>query len=156
MKIYCRENQMDRFSEVLKHAIGLEEEAASLYQYLASKAERPELKKVFEEVRAQEEGHKKRLEAVLAKQQLPQTKKYTPDEDLKLAEYLVDVDPHKPNLSYEEALIVGMKLEKASLDLYRRLADDADDAELKALFNFLADEEAKHKYGFESRYDDLI
>lgn len=147
---------MDRFEEVLIHAIGLEEEAAVLYQHLSAKADGAEMKKLFMEMKSQEEGHKKRLESVLAKHKLPEGKKYTPDEDLKIAEYVVDVNPNKESLSYEEALIVGMKLEKASMDLYRRLAEDTDQDELKELFTFLADEEAKHKYGFESRYDDLL
>lgn len=147
---------MSAFETILKHAIGLEVEAAELYLHLAAKAQRPEIKKVFEEMAAQEEGHKKRLESALLRQNIPSEKKYYPDEDLKLADYTVPVNPNKGNLTYQEALILGMKLEKASLELYQALARETQDEEGHKLFVFLAEEEAKHKYAFESKYDDLL
>ncbi|OGH00288.1 MAG: hypothetical protein A2600_13330 [Candidatus Lambdaproteobacteria bacterium RIFOXYD1_FULL_56_27] len=147
---------MSDFETVLRHAIGLEIEATELYRHLATRADRPEMKKVFEEMAAQEEGHKKRLESALLRQSLPAEKKYFPDEDLHLADYTVPVNPNKAGLTYQEALVLGMKLEKASLELYTVLAQETEDEATKKLFVFLAEEEAKHKYAFESKYDDLL
>jgi len=147
---------MDSFETIVQHAINLEEDAANLYRGMAERSERPEIKKVFEEMAAQEDGHKRKLENALNRHGLPQGKKFTPDEDLKIADYLVAVDLDKPNLSYQEALVIGMKLENTSLKLYRELASRAFDEESQELFTFLAEEEAKHKSNFEAKYDDLM
>lgn len=146
---------MEPFEEFVQHAISLEEEAAELYGLLANRAQSPEIKKTFLEMAAQEAGHKKQLQQVLAKGQFPKGNKFTPDDDLKIADYVVDVDIRRDDLSYEEALIIGMKLEKASLDIYQHLAQSVESGELRDLFAFLAAEEAKHKHNFEAKFDDL-
>jgi rubrerythrin len=75
--------------------------------------------------------------------------------DLKIAEYLVDVKP-TANMSYQDALILAMKKEKAAFRMYTKLAQQAEDPEVKALFFNLAQEESKHKLAFEIEYDDYI
>ena len=81
-----------------------------------------------------------------------------PDEqvrDLKIADYLVDVKP-SANMSYQDALILAMKKEKAAFRMYSALAERAEDPSVKALFLSLALEESKHKLSFEIEYDDII
>jgi rubrerythrin len=75
--------------------------------------------------------------------------------DLKITEYLVDVKP-MPNMSYEDALILAMKKEKAAFRMYTTLAERANDLEIKQLFLGLAAEESKHKLRFELEYDEYI
>jgi len=72
-----------------------------------------------------------------------------------LSDYLVDVKP-KPNMSYEEALILAMKKEKAAFKLYTALAERAQQPEMQDLFRLLAMEESKHKMRFEIEYDDYV
>ena len=141
------------FNEILRYAIGLEQDSADLYQTLAEQATSPAVAKAFKEMSAQELGHKKRLESIESKGAVP-TSKVHPDDDLKLADYLVDVDIKKPNLSYQESLLIAMKMENAALKLYTDLAARVEDAELKEVFTFLAKEEAKHKHSFEAEFDD--
>jgi rubrerythrin len=76
-------------------------------------------------------------------------------EDLKIGDYLVDVEP-TAETSYQEALIIAMKKEKAAFKMYTDLAEAAPDEELRALFLGLAREEANHKLRFEVEYDDNI
>jgi rubrerythrin len=59
-------------------------------------------------------------------------------------------------MSYQDALILAMKREKAAFRLYMKLAEIAPNDGLKTIFKNLANEEAKHKLNFELEYDDMI
>ncbi|MCP4228727.1 MAG: hypothetical protein GY771_01080 [bacterium] len=75
--------------------------------------------------------------------------------DLKLAETLDDVYG-EPDITYREALVLGMKSEKAAYDLYTSLAEQVDDEDLRKTLLIIADEELKHKAKFESEYEKHI
>ena len=134
-------------------AIGKEEEAATLYNDLAGKINQQAMKNIFLGFAKEEMGHKEKLLAIKAgKLLLRVTEKV---KDLKIAEDLADV-PNADTLTYQQALTVAMKNEKAAFKLYNDLAEAADDYELKATLLGLANEEAKHKLRFEIEYDDVI
>lgn len=141
-------------TDVLDFAISEEEGAVQFYTDLAAKMERPEMKKVFEGFAAEEEGHKKKLLSVKAGTMPLLTNDVVTD--LKIAEYVVDVDPQADGqtLDYQQALIVAMKKEKSAFKLYSNLAEGTKEAEYRSLFLALAQEEAKHKLRFEIEYDD--
>jgi len=139
--------------EVLNFAIAREEEAAAFYRSLAGRAQWPWMTKTFEQFAREEDGHKAKLVGIQqGKLSVPTREKIS---DLKIGDYLVDVEP-TGKLDYQEALIVAMKREKASFKLYMNLADVVDDAALRDLFLVLAQEEAKHKLRFELEYDEHI
>jgi rubrerythrin len=75
--------------------------------------------------------------------------------DLKIGDNLMDVEL-VPGLNYQQALIIAMKAEKASYKLYTDLAGSTGNANLKATFTNLANEEAKHKMRFEIEYDECV
>ena len=77
-------------------------------------------------------------------------------QDLQIGDYLVEVNTNRDDLSYQEALIIAMKEEKAAFKLYSDLAARTDDASAKEVFLMLAQEEARHKLRFEIEYDDYI
>jgi rubrerythrin len=138
---------------LLDFAIEKEQEANEFYLDLASKMEREHMKKVFEGFAAEEAKHKEKLTQVKAGKQLaPVESKIT---DLKIGDYLVDVEP-TPDMSYQDALIVAMKKEKASFKLYSNLAQTVDDSNMQSLMWNLAQEEAKHKLRLEIEYDEVI
>jgi rubrerythrin len=140
-------------NEILDFAIGKEEEAARFYTELAGKMDQPGTKKMFEKFAAEEMGHKKKLQEAKAGKKLLSSEKRIMD--LKIGETLEDVEPAS-DMSYQEALIVAMKAEKAAYRLYTQLADAADDAGMKEMLLSLANEEAKHKLRFEVEYDDMV
>ena len=144
------------FDSIIEYAITLEQNSADNYKKLADQVTSPEIKKIFVELSAQEIGHKKKLESIGQKGQLPVKKKIHPDDDLKISDYIVEIDASKTDLSYAEALALGMKMEQAALKLYQDLSTRVEDPELIELFKFLASEEAKHKNSFESEFDDLM
>jgi rubrerythrin len=139
--------------EVLDFAIRNEEEAAAMYIDLAGRVENKALKTVFEGFAREEEGHKRKLLEVKSGGGFAPSREKVAD--LKIADYLVDVDPTE-KLDYQKALILAMKREKAAYKLYTRLAAITEDVFLENLFNALAQEEAKHKLRFELEYDDQI
>jgi rubrerythrin len=139
--------------EILDLAIGKEQEAQDIYLSLADRTVNAGMKTVFREFAAEEAGHKRKLESVKAGKQLKvSTQKIL---DLKIGDYLIDVDS-KPDLSYQEALILAMKAEKSAYAMYYKLAQATEDAAIKALLLELAQEEAKHKLRFEIEYDENI
>lgn len=139
--------------EILDFAIAREEEAAAFYRDLAGRMEWPWMTKTFEGFAREEDGHKAKLLGIKrGKLVVVPAEKVM---DLKIGDYLVDVEP-SGKLDYQNALIIAMKKEKKAFKLYMDLADATDDANLHSLFLVLAQEEAKHKLRFELEYDEHI
>ena len=109
---------------------------------------------MFEQFSKEEPGHKKKLEAIKSRGAAVISSKKV--QDLKIGDYLVEVDTSREDLNYQEALIVAMKEEKAAFRLYSDLAARTDHSDLRETFLQLAREEAKHKLRFEIEYDDYI
>ena len=146
---------MDEFNsieEILDFAIASETEANKFYTELAGQMENPAMREVFEGFAKEELGHKARLQEVKKGNIQTKLEKVT---DLKIADYMVDVQP-SPNMDYQSAIILAMKKEKAAFKLYTTLASKTQDAELRNMFLSLAQEEAKHKLRFEIEYDDEV
>lgn len=140
--------------DILDFAIRDEQRAADLYAGLARRSRNKEIQKVFEQFSREELGHKKKLQHIKSGQKaaIP-TEKVA---DLKIGDYLVEVNTSRDDLSYQDALIVAMKEEKAAFRLYSDLASRTDDAAIREVFLMLAQEEARHKLRFEIEYDDYI
>ncbi|MFC2112603.1 ferritin family protein [Bacteroidota bacterium] len=140
--------------EILDFAIKDEIRAANLYADLAKKSRNKGIQKVFEQFSQEELGHKSRLERIKTGESV-----IVPNEkvqDLMIGDYLVEVNTSRDDLSYQDALIIAMKEEKAAFKLYSDLAARIDDASIKEVFLNLAQEEAKHKLRFEIEYDEYI
>ena len=138
-------------NEVLDFAIKKEEEAAEFYTDLAGRMDTPSMKEIFQEFAREELRHKAKLSGVKQSGQMePAAGKVL---DLKIGDYLVDVEPGE-DLDYQSALILAMKQEKAAFKLYTDLAAAVDQPDLRELLLSLAQEEAKHKLRFEIEYDE--
>ncbi len=146
---------MASIEEILDFAIVEEQQAYEFYMKLAGKMKADAMRRVFEEFAREEQGHKARLQAMKdgklsiassAEENVP---------DLKIADYLVDVQP-SADMDYQEALVLAMKKEKAAFMLYSDLAALVENAAHKEVFLSLAQEEARHKLRFEVEYDQEI
>ena len=138
---------------ILDFAITNEEEAYEFYSKLADTMENPVTSKIFKDFSEEELGHKKKLLDVKKNNLLVAAAEKVMD--LKIGDYTVKEAP-TPTMTYQDALILAMKKEKAAFRLYMNLSEKVDDSNLKNLFLFLAQEEAKHKLRFEIEYDDYI
>ena len=141
-------------TQILDFAIAQEEEAAALYAGLAERVESPAMKKVFEDFAREELGHKVHLESIKKGGRLSASVSGVPD--LRIADYLVEIDPAVDPLDYQNALIIAMKNEKAAFRMYSDMAAGVADPALRDLFLGLAQEEARHKLRFEIEYDERI
>lgn len=141
------------FEEAIDFAIEREAGAIAFYEGASKVAKRPEAKAMFEELAAEERKHRKLLEGINKKAVSKYTIKNIPD--LKISDYLVDME-FSSDMQYNEILILAMKREQKSIQLYKDLESKSDDPEVKKLFQTLAQEEAKHKLRLETEYDEYI
>jgi len=146
--------KFNSLNEILDFAIKDEIRAANLYADLAKKSRNKEIQKVFEQFSQEETGHRKKLERMKTGDEIIVSNEKV--QDLQIGDYLVEVNTSRDDLSYQEALIIAMKEEKAAFKLYSDLAARTDDASAKEIFLMLAQEEARHKLRFEIEYDDYI
>ena len=144
---------MNTVDEILDYAIDQEQQAADFYADLATRAETAGMKKILLDFADEEKSHKERLLAVKAGDH-----ELTPEQevlDLKIVDYLVEVDASE-KISYQDALIVAMKRERAAFRLYSDMAAKVPESHLKEVLDGLAKEEAKHKLYFEAEYDERV
>jgi rubrerythrin len=145
--------EFENIDEILLFAIEQEQRAVDFYTGLAREANSAEMKKVFLEFAGEEIRHKQRLTSI--REQGVFTMPTEKVSDLKIADYTVEVKA-TGKLSYEEALVLAMKREKAAFRLYTNLAERAPDEALKNIFLSLAMEESRHKLRFEVEYDEYV
>lgn len=141
------------FEEIVREAVRKEADAASFYR-MASKRVKSGISKVFEEMAAEEEKHRKLLEDLDWDTVRQYELKDVPD--LKISEYLEDV-PYDDSMSYQDAIRMAIKNEEKSRNLYLASAMHfAENPDVEKLFKMLAQEEAKHKLRLEQIYDDEV
>jgi len=139
--------------DILVFAIDEEQKAVDFYTTLATNARSEEMKRVFVEFAEEEIKHKTRLTKIREEGIFDMPNESV--QDLKISDYVVNVKP-TPEMTYEEALVLAMKKEKAAFRLYTNLAAKAPTSDLKDVFLALASEESKHKLRFEIEYDDFV
>lgn len=144
---------MNTVDEVLDYAIGQEQQAADFYADMAQRVEKGGMKEIFLEFSREEERHRdKLLDVKKGDEQLHANQAVI---DLKISDYLVEVEP-QADISYQDALIIAMKRERAAFRLYSDMAEKVTEDSLRDVFQGLAKEEAKHKLFFESEYDERV
>lgn len=147
-------DQQSVYDEIVQFAIDKEQEAIDLYSDLAGRTQSPSGKILFNELADMERGHKTKL--VKLDLNYFSSKELKPPEDLKIADYLVDVEL-EPDSGYQDILLFASKREKAAFELYSDLADVYTSVpEIKKMFEVLAQEEAFHKLKLEREYDDNV
>lgn len=142
--------------DILNFAIKVEEDSYNFYKYWEEKLEHPYMKKIFGIFASEELKHKKKIQEIKAGNKLKLSE--SADKkimDLKIANYLVDVKPTS-EMDFQDALILAMKREKAAYEFYDSIKELVDSPEMKQVFEFLANEEARHKLKLETIYDEHI
>jgi rubrerythrin len=142
-----------KFKEIIQFAIGRESDAIDFYSRASKMVKLSGTRELFLDFAKQEEGHKKKLEGVMAgKVDVAKIEKVP---NLKISDYLVDAEL-RPDISYADILRIAMKREERSVKLYTDLTEKNVDKNLGNLFTFLIQEESKHKYALEKLYDDEV
>jgi rubrerythrin len=144
--------RLDSLEEILRFAIRKEADAAAFYQMAADRST-PGVKKTFEELAKEEEGHKKKLEKFDLKKldriEVKETK------GLGISEAVEDV-PYSSDMSYADILRMAIKNEEKAQHLYTSTSQIVAEPALKKLLLALAQEESTHKERLERIYDKEI
>jgi rubrerythrin len=146
-------NEFNSIDEILAFAMNEEQQAVEFYTSMADSSKTEDMKQVFIEFAEEEMGHKARLAKIRMEGSF--SLEAGAIMDLKIADYSVNVKL-SPDMTYQDALVVAMRKEKAAFRLYNALAERAPNEEMKRLFLSLAQEESKHKLRFEVEYDEFV
>lgn len=144
---------LSNFDDILKLAISKEEAAISVYGKMSESTKIPGLKQLMLELQEEERNHKKLLEGITDQKIKAFEIKEIPD--LKISDYLVEEAPSE-NMTFQDLLIFAAKKEQEAVDLYTNLESNAEDADLKKLFQFLIQQEKTHKLRLEKEYDEHV
>ncbi|MGB9597518.1 MAG: ferritin-like domain-containing protein [Candidatus Poribacteria bacterium] len=141
------------FQDIISFAIEWEKESAKLYKEMGKLAIKPNAKLMFRAFEEEEIKHREILENLTPEK----TAKIKPQKiiDLKISNYLIDMT-FKPDIEYQDALIIAMKREEKAVKMYTDLLEKIDDSEVQKLIQFLIQEESNHKLRLETEYDDNI
>ncbi len=145
--------KFETIEDILDYAMGEEEAARKFYDDMAARSDGAGLREVFKGFAREEHGHWLKLEALRegrGRQVLGGRVA-----DMKLSDYLVEGYGDGAT-TYQEALILAMKKEKAAFRMYSDLAARSGGGKVRDTFLALAEEEARHKLRFEIEYDDNI
>jgi len=140
--------------ELIGHAVKREEDAYRLYTDAVKKVARPEVKKFFSELAAQELEHKKTLLNLdLNKLEKIEPKKMS---DPNLSFLVAEVEKLSEGSSVQDALLYAIKREDESYRFYKEFAQLAEEGALKKVFENLATIEMRHKTSLEEMYEQKI
>ncbi|MFH1369675.1 MAG: ferritin family protein [Planctomycetota bacterium] len=147
---------MDEFiadDEILEMAVAREVDANRFYLALAARSKKPRIRRIFEQLAAEELEHKAKLELEIMKTgRVVNTHK--PPVGLRYDQ--PDYTPHDFEIDYKDILLIGIQKEEASIRLYTDLAGMATDANAKETLLAIAREEAEHKLRFEAVFEHLF
>ena len=143
----------DLFDEIIQFAIDGEQEAVDAYTTASEMVTRANVKEMLLGLARQEQMHKKRLESIDRERVADTAIVNVPD--LHIADFMDDTTI-TADMGYQDILAVAMKREEKAHNLYTTLASNTDDAELRKVFEILAQEEAGHKLALEKEYDENI
>jgi rubrerythrin len=116
-----RSKPMEKFgsvNEILDFAIEQEQNAVEFYNELSENATNDEMKAIFIQFAKEEMGHKARLTNIRETGIMEASGERVAD--LKISDFVVRVTP-SPTMSYEEALVLAMKREKAAFKLIHQI-----------------------------------
>lgn len=139
--------------EIIKFAVQREETAYRLYTDAAQKSTSIASRKMFQEMAAEEAGHKEVFSRVEVAEAASRAAAGIPD--TKIAEYLADV-PLRPDMTYDEIIRNGIKTEESAWKLYAAAAEATEDQSLKKILLAFAEVEKGHKKKLEELYDEKV
>ncbi len=146
--------EFETIEEILELAIAREEDSHIFMMALAARMINQEMRKVFEELAAEELEHKARLELEVVK-----TGRVVTDSKKKLYyetnDYAEDVGS-EIDMDYKDMLTMAMQKEESSFRLYVDLASRVTNEDAYETFLALAEEEVRHKMRFEMEYNNIL
>jgi rubrerythrin len=134
-------------------AIRREVEAHEFYLKMASRIDDTNAKDVFNKLAGEELGHKELLEKYMADPTL-HMKFDAPPVDFKIAE-ATELPKFSMHMKPADAIALAMKKEQQAVEFYRQMAQGTRDADIKSVFEGLAQMELGHKARLESIFIEI-
>ena len=147
------ERRVDSIGEILTFAIERERDAARGYKDLALRARSASARAFLLRLRDEEIDHERRLLDLDPKGISASPGEGVPD--LRISDFVV-AEPVGENPSYQDLLLFAAKKEAKAVALYTALAGRTAAAPKKALFEFLAGQEKRHKLRLELEYEGRV
>jgi rubrerythrin len=145
--------------EIMAQAIQGEVESYELYTWATGLVKAEHVKDTLRTLAQEELGHKASLERMLASaaQLRWQTRELLkkPVQDYKIGDHLV-VKPLGPESTFQDVLIFASRKEQTSYELYRDLAEQAEDAQAHGVLEAMSKDELRHKNLVERWYEEVI
>ena len=139
--------------EIIDFAIGKEQEAADFYEELSKDVESEIVARELLKMKTEEEKHRDWLKSTpIAFVTDAEPKKIN---DLNIAQYLIPIEPTK-DMTFQDAIAMAMQRELMSMRLYTQLSGMVSDSMIQKVFLNLAAEEGKHKFYFETLWDQYV
>jgi rubrerythrin len=143
----------DDFNAIIDFAVDREKEAVEFYKDLQKRTKFTGMIEMLKELETMEKGHITALgkirEKGLDKVDVQKV------QNLHISDYMVDIEP-TPKMDYQNILIVAMKREQKSKELYEDLAKRFAGTEIEKLLYKIAADETEHKLKFEKIYDEHV
>jgi rubrerythrin len=141
--------------EILEMAVAREVDAIKFYTGLADRAKNSFIRRMFEELAAEEVEHKEKLELEIMKTGKVVDTQRPPiglNGDNPLSEKAGPAESVLPDIDfdYKDVLNIGIQKEDASFRLYMDLAGMVNGTDSRDMLIALAQEEAQHKLRFEN------
>lgn len=146
--------------DVIKYATRMEIEGRSFYEQAAQMTENEQGKKVFSKLAQDEIEHITTFGEIFT-QSLggDDWEKYVADQEERKAMVLQRlqerVEKHPERAGDQEALRIGMELERDSIDKYRAWRDETTESSIKKIFEKIIKEEEFHYDLLQAEYDSL-
>ena len=143
----------ERLLEVVKNAIRVENDGYQFYRLAEEKTRDAKGKEVFASLAKDETNHVQILKSLYQKVKEQEDFRF---DDVKDMKHILETTSESPIFSKQfkerldqaqfemTALSIGILLEKDSIGFYKRSAQQAEDEDIKMLFNYLADWEGEH------------
>jgi rubrerythrin len=147
------DRRFDSVVDIIAFAVRREIEAAEGYARIAGRATTPGLRELADDLRRQEEAHRRLLEGLTAETLRELGTSYVPD--LHVVDALADEKP-SGDMSVQDMLIFAAKKEARAVALYESLARLAGASGNERVFLFLAGQEREHKLKIEAEYEKQV
>jgi rubrerythrin len=144
------DRRFESVADILAFAIRREIDAADGYALIAGRATTPGLRELADDLRGQEESHRRLLEGLTAETLRELAGSTTPD--LEVVDALPD-EKLAGDMSIQDMLIFAAKKEAQSIALYESLARLAGTGPSERAFRFLVGQEREHKFKIEAEYE---
>ncbi len=149
--------QSEKIESILKKAANKEQGSYLIYKNAASRAKDAQIKTTLSKFAEEELKHKQAIEDFNIETLSSKEIEIEETSRQGISEYLTSTDEGISEVSdFNDILVYAARREKKAFEFYSNMSKQVDDAELKKLFVWLAQEESKHKEDIEALFWEVI